>query len=415
MSFALTDVLTKSRACLAFALLVLVASLVAPAQAWADAASGSASTQAMFRLYNPNSGEHFYTASRSERYAVIDAGWIYEGVGWMAPVQSSTPVYRLYNPNGHDHHYTASAGERDALVDLGWNYEGIGWYSDDAQGVAVLRAYNPNAESASHNYTASAGEQGALVAHGWNDEGVGWYAADEPLDVPTVKEFLSHALEPIGSTLYVYGGAWNEADDGPGVEARTLGLSPRWAEFAAQHDSSYDYSKYLYWIHDGLDCSGFVGWSIYQTMETESFANPGYVMSACDMARTYADYGWGSYTPVGQVSDWRAGDIMSMENHVWIALGTCADGSVLFVHSSPPCVTLSGTLNADGSESDSVRLAREYMWAHYPEMQARYNNCSRGHHYLTVADQFRWNRGTLADPEGLTNMSGEEVIAALFA
>ncbi|SEO55909.1 hypothetical protein [Denitrobacterium detoxificans] len=132
-------------------------------------------TVAMNRLYNPNGGEHFYTASDEERDGLVKLGWQYEGTGWVAPETSDTPVYRLYNPNGGDHHYTMSAEERDWLVSLGWNYEGIGWYSDDAQTVKLYREYNPNAQSGSHNYTTSLQEHKNLVKLGWHDEGTAWY------------------------------------------------------------------------------------------------------------------------------------------------------------------------------------------------------------------------------------------------
>ena len=130
---------------------------------------------AMYRLYNPNSGEHFYTSSVVERSNLVSLGWQQEGIGWIAPNSSSTPVYRLYNPNGGDHHYTLSAEERDGLVALGWRYEGIGWYSDDSKSVPLYRQYNPNATSGSHNFTASAEERDWLISLGWNDEGIAWY------------------------------------------------------------------------------------------------------------------------------------------------------------------------------------------------------------------------------------------------
>lgn len=66
-----------------------------------------AATNEMYRLYNPNSGEHFYTANTVERDKVKKAGWKYEGIGWNAPA-SGDPVYRLYNPNAGDHHYSAT-------------------------------------------------------------------------------------------------------------------------------------------------------------------------------------------------------------------------------------------------------------------------------------------------------------------
>ena len=130
----------------------------------------------MYRLYNPNSGEHFYTASEEERDYLTVVGWNYEGLAWKAPKTSNTPVYRLYNPNAGDHHYTTSAAECDMLVTVGWNYEGIGWYSDDEGGEPWYRLYNPNATQAgAHHYTTNATERDYLVSIGWNDEGIGWY------------------------------------------------------------------------------------------------------------------------------------------------------------------------------------------------------------------------------------------------
>ena len=133
----------------------------------------------MYRLYNPNSGEHFYTMSLHEATSVASAGWQWEGIGWVAPL-SGAPVYRLYNPNAGDHHYTTSAVERDHLIGVGWNDEGIGWYSDGEDHTPVLRQYNPNAIAGAHNFTTSAVENDHLVGVGWNHEGLAWYATDGP-------------------------------------------------------------------------------------------------------------------------------------------------------------------------------------------------------------------------------------------
>lgn len=134
----------------------------------------------MHRIYNPNSGEHFYTADLSEKIKLVSVGWIYEGTGWVAPSSSNAPVYRLYS--GTDHHYTTSTSERDYLLALGWTDEGVGWYSDDAQGQALYRQFNPNVvpwasrnNSGSHNYTVDVSERDYLVSLGWFDEGIGWY------------------------------------------------------------------------------------------------------------------------------------------------------------------------------------------------------------------------------------------------
>lgn len=129
----------------------------------------------MYRVYNKNSGEHFYTTNIQEMNYLVSLGWINEGIGWIAPSKSKTPVYRVYNKNAGDHHYTTSMDEKNHLVSLGWNDEGIGWYSDDAKGQALYRQYNPNAIAGSHNYTTNLTEHNYLINAGWNDEGIAWY------------------------------------------------------------------------------------------------------------------------------------------------------------------------------------------------------------------------------------------------
>ena len=131
-------------------------------------------TQAMYRLYNPNSGEHFYTASTIERDAVITAGWNDEGIGWTAPTEG-IQVYRLYNSFAGEHHYTTSCEERDMLVSVGWTWEDGGWFSDPNESVPLYRAYNPNAFANNHHYTTDRGEFETLLSLGWQDEGVGWH------------------------------------------------------------------------------------------------------------------------------------------------------------------------------------------------------------------------------------------------
>lgn len=133
----------------------------------------------MYRVYNPNSGEHFYTSNKAEKDHLVNLGWKYEGVGWKAPTVSNYPVYRLYNANGGEHHYTMNAAEKNNLVKLGWKYEGIGWFSadpNDSNSVPLLREYNPNAFSNNHNYTTNSNEHNWLVGLGWKDEGKAWYA-----------------------------------------------------------------------------------------------------------------------------------------------------------------------------------------------------------------------------------------------
>lgn len=238
-----------------------------------------------------------------------------------------------------------------------------------------------------------------------------------PTEVVTEKTsllgFLQIAVQPVGQTMYVWGGGWNEEDTGAGAEAVTLGVSPAWAEFAAKQDETYNYQETRYQIHDGLDCSGYVGWAVYNVLESEN-GKEGYVLSSTKMAEEFASRGLGEYIPAREMTYWQAGDIMSMKGHVWIAVGTCEDGSVLLLHSSPPGVSFCGTELADGSKSLAVSLAEHMMQTYYPEWYAKYPECSRPHSYLTNSSAMRWSREVLSDKEGLAGMSAEEVVFVLY-
>lgn len=137
-------------------------------------ADNAEAAQNMHRMYNPNSGEHFYTANVGEKDNLIKHGWRYEGIGWVAP-DTGANVYRLYNPNSGDHHYTTGLNEKNNLVKVGWRYEGVGWKSDTYKGVGLHRLYNPNAKTGTHHYTTGTGERDHLAKLGWRKEGIGWY------------------------------------------------------------------------------------------------------------------------------------------------------------------------------------------------------------------------------------------------
>ncbi len=129
-----------------------------------------------YRLYNPNTGEHFYTTSAAERDHLMAVGWNNEKIEWISMKQSSEPVYRVYNPNSGDHHYTKDVHEKDVLVGLGWKDEGISMYANDTGKniVEVYRLYNPNAKTGNHHYTTNKAEYDHLISLGWNGEGLAW-------------------------------------------------------------------------------------------------------------------------------------------------------------------------------------------------------------------------------------------------
>ena len=226
----------------------------------------------------------------------------------------------------------------------------------------------------------------------------------------TLKHFIQIAMEPVGETMYVWGGGWNKADTAAGIEALSIGVSPNWKAFYEKQDKHYDTKKAAYMIHNGLDCSGFIGWSLFNLIPNTQ----GYVMKSGVLTKTLAGYGWGAWYPKSTVKTHIAGDIMGMTGHVWISLGTCDDGSVLILQSSPPGVSLYGTQSGN-QKTKAVKLAENYIHKYYPGWYEKFPNCKRWSSYLTSYDMFRWNEKFLPDPDGYRKMSPEEILKDLFS
>lgn len=234
----------------------------------------------------------------------------------------------------------------------------------------------------------------------------------------TVKGFLSLALKPVGETMYIWGGGWNEDGSGAGEDALRIGINPEWRKFFMSRTSKYNYKDYLFRRGLGLDCSGYVGWVMYNYfMQTcGTVLGGGYVFKSGEQARRFADMGLGSFTDAANVTDFKAGDIMSSSGHVYIVAGSCADGSVVLLHSSPPGVQLTGTYSKQGSKfSQAAYLAKTYTSTYYSEWYEKFGTCIKDTSYLTDYSQFRWTLGgIITDPERLREKSASAVLAELF-
>ena len=268
----------------------------------------------------------------------------------------------------------------------------------------------------------------------------------------TLKNYLQTAMNPVGTALYVYGGSWDWQDVNSSNQALTIGLPQSWIDFFQQQDANYTYKNsadpaHSYYPHNswnqyyyaGVDCSAYIGWTVYNVMHTESTTNDlsdGYVMSAVKMAKTFADKGWGTWTR--DIKSFKPGDIFSMSGHVWTVLGVCDDGSIVFLHSTPSDskagqggggVQLSAlNPNSDNDKNcEAYKLVTKYMTKYYPEWSERYDAVLRSYDsYATPASgseysktwsgNFSWNLdGTgLTDPDGYADMSAAEILADLF-
>lgn len=128
----------------------------------------------VYRLYDPNDGNHMFTANKAEHDILDAAGWNSEGIVWNAPKGGVLPVYRMYAPHNGDHMLTTSFAEADEAQELhGYKYEGVPFFADDKTGKPVYRLLRK--DKALHHYTASKEELERLKKNGWNDEGVAFY------------------------------------------------------------------------------------------------------------------------------------------------------------------------------------------------------------------------------------------------
>lgn len=57
----------------------------------------------------------------------------------------------------------------------------------------------------------------------------------------TLKNFLTTALQPVGTTLYIYGGSWDWQDEGSSLQATTIGIPQSWIDFYQYQNADYTY------------------------------------------------------------------------------------------------------------------------------------------------------------------------------
>lgn len=270
----------------------------------------------------------------------------------------------------------------------------------------------------------------------------------------TLKNFFATAMMPVGTTLYIYGGGWDWQDEGAAFQTRTIGLSDDWRRFFYSQNvnytfkekdgdeskkdaahSYYPYGGYNEYYYAGLDCSGYVGWTLYNVMNKED-GKDDYVMSSTKMARILAEKGWGKWTqnfkkPVNyKDSEFLPGDIFSKKGHIWICLGTCEDGSIVILHSTAadsrtgqpgggPELSAIG----ESKDCDAYRLADQYMSKYFPDWYARYPIALKNYEEYTHVEgeyvgKFSWNLtgadSVLSDPDNLRSKRPEEILEILF-
>ncbi|MEP7328660.1 MAG: DUF1800 family protein [Betaproteobacteria bacterium] len=156
----------------------MVALAAALCAGWAQAALTE-----VYRFYHLDAGRHFYTASATERDAVLAnyPRFAYEGVAFFAyPTQDpgTIPVYRFYNTGNGSHVYTASESEKASIqANLPiYAYEGVVFYAEASAASGAMPLYRLyNSKLGTHFFTTSGAEATTAVAT-WP-----WFANEGPV------------------------------------------------------------------------------------------------------------------------------------------------------------------------------------------------------------------------------------------
>lgn len=271
------------------------------------------------------------------------------------------------------------------------------------------------------------------------------------VEKPTIKEFLSHAIEPLGTTLYIFGGGWDYENEYGDKNSMTHGLAKSWKEFfdsqnewfvyknSKKKDTSYFPFNGKKTHHDkGLDCTGYLGWLFYNTFEKEG-STKNYVYNTSKWLDTFTydlklgtkEIPKGNYKDI--VKSLRPSDIVIIEGHAYIVLGVCDDDSIVIIHSAVSNsvtgaygggVQLSA-ININNSENKNCKaynLADYYMTNYYPEWHKRYPTVVKPtYKYLNFKDKenrfgiFHFDlKNVIKDPDNIVNMDAESVLKILF-
>ena len=275
----------------------------------------------------------------------------------------------------------------------------------------------------------------------------------------TLKNFISAVFQPVGTTLYVYGGGSDFQDLGTSYEGRTIGISKNWVKFFDDQNTSYIYKddhrhnntyypfgEYNQYYYAGLDCSGFVGWSIYNNIYKDSLSHPGFVTNAKKIANNLGkeNYGIWMHTVNGSTysnpnytllaNELKVGDILSTSGHVMIVLGKCNDGSFIILHSTPSNsksgkpgggvqMSAVNTKESGSTNCEAYKLCDEFMKKYYKKWSERYNVVVTATETVfnfkddvPTTGLFHWNltNGIITDPDNYTLKSASEILKDLF-
>lgn len=268
---------------------------------------------------------------------------------------------------------------------------------------------------------------------------------------PTLTDFLSNSIKPLGTTLYIFGGGWAYDKECGDENSMTIGVAPSWKEFFDSQNEWFVYknskkksTSYFPFNgknthHEkGLDCTGFLGWIFYNTFEKEG-STKNYVYTTSKWLDTFSEtlHLGTKEIPEGKPLDIKdslnTGDIVVISGHAYIVVGKCDDDSIVIIHSSVSNsitgaygggVQLSA-INLHNSSNKNCKaydLADSYMTKYFPEWHKRYPTVVKPFEkYLHFKDKekrygiFHFDyENVLDDKDLLREKDASEVLSFLF-
>ena len=358
---------------------------------------------AMVEGWSQQNGTWYYLKPGSGNIAT---GWLKLGATWYYLASDGKMLTGFQNIGGSKYYLNTGSG----AMAVGWLQLGSDWYYMNGSG-AMLTDWQ-NIDGSEYYFYSSGAMAVSTVIGGVEIRADGKASRTESQAIGTLTKFLKTMIQPVGNTLYVWGGGHDAWTDGDGLR---IGMNPKWKQFYNQQGASYNYTKHRYEYQNGLDCSGLVSWAVYNTYNTKSNQKEtAYSSTSTGFPAYLTNKGFGSH---GKVSGgtFTPGDVVSMTGHVWVVLGMCSDGSLVIVHATPPVVQISGTVNTAGStNSEAVKLAKAYMKKYYSDAAGKYNLCIASKAYVNNVDRFHWSSSSMRDPDGLRNMTAAQVLEKLI-
>lgn len=291
---------------------------------------------------------------------------------------------------------------------------------------------------------------------------------------PIIKDLLRMSLEPVknGGIMYIWGGGRETIECSDGKKRMRMlssGFSQHWGDFANQQGPDYDFHTFSQnqdqnvkmqdkdvdsnSIANGLDCSGYINWLIYDFLSSK-YGDAGtdkifgnykgvYARNIASFMGNILDFG--SYSDFRKIDSVKPGDIISMQysremdedgnnkkiSHVYVSFGQCSDKSVLLVDVSPQFLRMRGTPDENGTKdksdkyvSEAITLARNFMCANFAEYTRKHlrdpydiSNYTLGVDDYRLDSKMSWNlseSGRVFDPDGINGMSPKEVLKCVF-